>query len=125
MLITPPIVVLSIVYSLIFIFINKIFKRTEVYTRSIKTFNSIRECKRKNYVTKEQYHEIMNNYKIILKKETEIFIVSIIIFALFYYYIIPTFIGIYYQITFITLTIIFSILIIMFLYISKKINKKH
>ena len=124
MIATIIIIILSIVYSLIFVIIGKLIKSEDIYTRTTKALNSLKEYTRMKSITVDQMHELMADYKVIIIKEAEIYIVSLALFMVFYYYIIPMFIGVNYKLSFLVLSIIFSIAMSLCLYLFNKLVRK-
>ena len=115
---------MALIYSAIFIIINKFIKSEEIATKTIKSIKSLKEFKEKNEITVGQFHELMNDYKVMIKKEAEIYITSLLLFGFFYYYAVPAIAGSSYVLSFLIISIVFSILISLFLYVFRKIYKK-
>lgn len=125
MLITLAVIAVSIVYSLIFVAVSNLFKSSDIYARTSKSLKSLKEYSKIGNITPNQVHELISDYKAIFKKEIEIYSVSLVLFVLFYYYIVPVFIGVNYKLSFLVLSIVFSIAISIGLYVvNKKIKKK-
>ncbi len=124
MLITLPIILISALYSLIFIVIGRFIKSNEIYTKSAKSLKSLKEYAKKRAITVGQMRELMADYKAIFKKQAELYIISLGLFIVFYHFLIPVFIGNGYGVSFLILSIIFSILISLCLFVFRKFTKK-
>ncbi len=117
------ILALSLIYSIILNLIISIIRKDRLYNESLKTINQSKTYIKTKMISVGQYKKLMNSYRIYIIKELEILGVSLLLFIIFIYNVLPLFVANSYIKLFVIFSIIFSTLINLLLYLFKKHRK--